>query len=199
MSKQEFLQQLRNGLNGLPKEEIEERITFYSEMIDDRMEDGLSEEDAVAQIGPVDEIVSQIVGDIPLTKYIKEKITPKRKLSTWEIVLLVLGSPIWLSLLVALASAVFLVYMALWAVVISLWAVFGAFVACGFSGVIAGIGYIIGGHGLSGIVVIGAGFICAGLSIFLLYGCKAATNGIITILKKFLLWIKRRFIKKEEL
>lgn len=199
MSKQEFLQQLRNGLNGLPKEEIEERITFYSEMIDDRMEDGLSEEDAVAQIGPVDEIVSQIVGDIPLTKYIKEKITPKRKLSTWEIVLLVLGSPIWLSLLVALASAVFSVYMALWAVVISLWAVFGAFVACGFSGVIAGIGYIIGGHGLAGIVMISAGFTCAGLSIYLFYGCKAATNGIIAMLKKFLLWIKRRFIKKEEL
>lgn len=199
MSKQDFLQQLRNGLNGLPKEEIEDRVNFYSEMIDDRMEEGLSEEDVVAEIGPVDRIISQIVEDIPLTKYIKEKITPKRKLSTWEIVLLVLGSPIWLSLLIALASVVFSVYMALWAVVISLWAVFGSFIACGFSGVIVGIGYIIGGHGLTGIVMISAGLTCAGVSIFLFYGCKLATNGIIAILKKFILWIKRLFINKEEL
>lgn len=47
MNKQEFLVKLRKGLSGLPKEDIEERLTFYSEMIDDRMEEGLSEEEAV--------------------------------------------------------------------------------------------------------------------------------------------------------
>ena len=49
MNKQEFLNQLRSGLNGLPHEEIEERVMFYSEMIDDRVEEGLSEEDAGRQ------------------------------------------------------------------------------------------------------------------------------------------------------
>ena len=48
MGKQEFLAQLRKGLQGLPQEDIEERLTFYSEMIDDRMEEGLSEEEAVS-------------------------------------------------------------------------------------------------------------------------------------------------------
>ena len=47
MNKQEFLAQLRKGLSGLPKEDIDERLTFYSEMIDDRMEDGIPEETAV--------------------------------------------------------------------------------------------------------------------------------------------------------
>ena len=47
MTKFEFLEELRNGLNGLPKNEIEERISFYSEIIDDYIEDGLSEEHAV--------------------------------------------------------------------------------------------------------------------------------------------------------
>ena len=47
MNKVEFLEQLRRGLNGLPQEEIEERVTFYSEMIDDRIEEGFSEEEAV--------------------------------------------------------------------------------------------------------------------------------------------------------
>ena len=30
MSKQEFLAQLRKGLSGLPQDDIEERLTFYS-------------------------------------------------------------------------------------------------------------------------------------------------------------------------
>lgn len=46
MSKQEFLEQLRRGLSGLPREDIEERLKFYSEMLEDRMEEGLSEEEA---------------------------------------------------------------------------------------------------------------------------------------------------------
>ena len=74
MSKQEFLVQLRKGLSGLPQDDIEERLTFYSEMIDDRMEEGFSEEEAVSQIGSVDEIVSQIIADIPIMKIAKEKI-----------------------------------------------------------------------------------------------------------------------------
>ena len=73
MSKQEFLTQLRKELSFLSKDDLEERLTFYSEMIDDRMEEGLSEDDAVNDIGSVDTIVSQIVSDTPLIKLIKEK------------------------------------------------------------------------------------------------------------------------------
>ena len=48
MNKQEFLSQLRKGLAGLPQNDIEERLAFYGEMIDDRIEEGLSEEEAVS-------------------------------------------------------------------------------------------------------------------------------------------------------
>lgn len=94
MNKQEFLMRLREGLSGLPQNEIEERLTFYSEMIDDRIEEGLSEEQAIGEIGDIDEIISQIVADIPLAVLVKEKVKPSRKLRVWEIVLLILGSPI---------------------------------------------------------------------------------------------------------
>ena len=80
MSKQDFLTELRKGLSGLPRDEIEERLTFYSEMILYRMEEGLSEEDAISEIGSVDEIVTQAVADIPLAKIAKERIKPKRHL-----------------------------------------------------------------------------------------------------------------------
>ena len=62
MTKLEFLSALGKGLSGLPQDEVEERLNFYSEMIDDRMEEGLPEEEAVAQIGAVDEIVDEPAG-----------------------------------------------------------------------------------------------------------------------------------------
>ena len=51
MNKQEFLSGLRKGLCGLPQDDIEERLSFYGEMIDGRIEEGLSEEEAVSEIG----------------------------------------------------------------------------------------------------------------------------------------------------
>ena len=51
MTKREFLAQLRKGLSGLPQDDIEERLTFYGEMIEDRKEEGLSEEEAVSAVG----------------------------------------------------------------------------------------------------------------------------------------------------
>ena len=53
MTKLQFLLALHDKLTGLPRDEVEERLNFYSEMIEDRMEDGLSEEEAVAAIGSV--------------------------------------------------------------------------------------------------------------------------------------------------
>lgn len=199
MNKVEFLEQLRNSLNGLPREEVEERVAFYSEMIDDRIEEGLSEEEAVQEIGSVEDIASQVVGDIPLTKYIKEKITPKRKLDTWEIVLLIMGAPIWLSLLMGAVTVVFSIYVSLWAIIFAMWTVFGALIACGVSGVVAAIGHAIAGHGVTSMVMISGALTCTGLAIFLFFGCKAITKGIALLMKKFLVWIKRRFIKKEEM
>lgn len=200
MSKQEFLEQLRGrlaGLSGLSQDDIEERLTFYSEMIDDRMEEGLSEQDAVSGIGSVDTIISQIVADIPLTKLVKEKITPKKRLKAWEIVLLVLGSPIWFSLLIAAFAVILSLYVVLWSVIISLWAVFGSVTACAVSNIAVGIGFVLTGS-LTGIAMAGAGIVCAGLSIFLFYGCRAATKGTLLFTKKIAFGIKNCFINKEE-
>ena len=198
MNKQEFLAQLRKGLSGLPKDDIDERLTFYSEMIDDRMEDGIPEETAVREIGTIDDLVSQIIADIPLGKLVKEKITPKKKLKAWEIVLLVLGSPIWLSLLIAAFAVIISLYVVLWSVIIVLWAAFASFAACGLAGIASGVYFAAGGNGLTGIAMIGAGIASAGLSVFVFFGCKAATKGILNLTKKLAIQIKNCFIKKEE-
>jgi len=198
MHKQEFLMQLRNGMCGLPQKDMEERLTFYSEMIEDRMEEGLSEEEAVSAVGSVEEIVAQVAADIPLTKIAKERIKPKRRLSAVEITLLVLGSPLWLSLAIAAVAVILSLYISLWAVMISLWAVFVSFAACSIGGVLACVVFALGGNGASGVAALAAGFVCVGLSIFLFYGCKAATAGTLILTKKMALWTKNIFIKKED-
>lgn len=198
MTKIEFVLELNEKLSGLPQDDLHERLEFYSEMIDDRIEEGLSEEEAVRDIGSTDEIVAQILAETPLVKIVKDKIKPKRKIGAWEIVLLVLGSPIWLSLLIAGISVFLSLYVVAWALIVSLWSIFAAFVACAFAGVAAGIVFSIFESALTGIAMISTGVVCAGLSIFTFFGCKEATGGISRLTKNIVLAIKKRFIKKEE-
>lgn len=198
MTKYEFLQALSDRLAGLPEQEIEERLNFYREMIDDRIEEGAAEEEAVAAIGSVDEAVRQILSDIPLTKLIQSTAKPKRRLTPTEMALLALGSPVWLSLLIAAAAVIFSLYVSLWAVMVSLWAVFASVVGCAFGGVVAGVFFAATDNVSSGLLLIAAGLICAGLSIFLSFGCRKATGGLVRLTKVMSVAIKRCFVRKGE-
>ena len=198
MTKQEFIAALRAKLSGLPERDVEERLEFYSEMIADRIEEGVSEEEAVAAIGTVDSIAAQILADIPLHRIAKERIKPKRRLKKWEIVLLAAGSPVWLALAIAAFAAVFSLYVVVWAVDVSLWAVFASFAAgaCGGAGVTTS--FFVGGNVPGGLLSIGASAVCAGLAILAFFGCRAATKGAVCLTKKIALLVRKCFAKKEE-
>lgn len=198
MREQEFLAELRKGLSGLPQDDIEERMTFYSEMINDRIEEGLTEENAVAEIGTVQDVVSQIMSEIPLSKIVKEKVKQKRALSAWEIVLLVLGSPIWLSLLIAACVIVLSVYVAIWSVIVSLWAVEFGVAVCSLGGILSAAIWAIRNNAWQSVAMLGACLACVGISILLFFGCKQVTKGVFILTKKFLVSVKSWFIRKEE-
>lgn len=197
MTKTEFLEKLRTGLSSLPREEAEERLTFYSEMIDDRMEDGLSEEDAVAAVGTVDSVLSQIIAEIPLARLAKARLRKRRPLKGWETVLLAVGSPIWGSLLLAALIVAFSLYIVLWSLIVVIWAVFVAFTASTPTGIISGVLFISKGYFLSGLATIGTALFCGGVSVFLLVGARSATKGGAFLTKTAVLWLKRRLIKEE--
>ena len=198
MTKHEFLAKLRQGLSGLPQEDMEERLIFYSEMIDDRMEEGLSEEEAVAAAGDVDRIIAQAVADTPISKLAKEKIRGKVSLKPWHILLLVLGFPVWFPLCVAAISVAFSLCVAFWSVLIALWAVVFSVAVCGIAFLAMGIYSCCVGNIGGGIAVIGGGLLSLGLFIFLLYGCKAVTKGLTLLTKMPILWIKNRIFGKGE-
>ena len=136
MTAAEFTEALRNGLPGLPREDLEERLAFYAEMIEDRMEEGLTEEEAVAGLGPVEEVIGQIV-------------------------LLVLGSPIWLSMLIAAAAVLFSLYVTVWAVVISLWAVDLSLAAGAAACIAGGVLFLLKGRLIPACCSLGAALFCA--------------------------------------
>ena len=61
-----------------------------------------------------------------------------------------------------------------------------------------GVGFIIEGEAVSGIALIGGGMVCAGLAIFMFFGCKAASGGAALLTKKVAVGIKRCFARREE-
>ena len=164
-------------------------------MLDDQMEEGLSEEEAVAAVGPVDEIVRQIIADTPLAKLAKERMRPRRQLKAWEIVLLVLGSPLWLSLGLAAIAVIFAFYVLL-SVSVSLWAVFASLAVCAVGGLPA-FAVLIARSGAAALAILATGMVCAGLAIFLFFGCRAAAKGILTLTRRIASWLKHCFLRKE--
>lgn len=200
MSKSEFLKSLKNALCGLPQDDIQKSLDFYSEMIDDRIEDGVAEEEAVSQIGNIEEISKQILMDIPITKLVKQKIKPKRRIGVGEIVLLVLGSPIWLSLLMAMFAVIIAVYVSLWAVVISLWACEIAFCGSVLGGIAAAVMLFITGQNIyAGCTLLAASMFLIGFSILFFFVCKYTSKGMIWLTKKITLGIKSLFLRKERI
>ncbi len=194
MTKIEFLADLYEGLSGLPEADLEEQLNYYCEMIDDRMEEGLSEEAAVEQIGTPEDVITQILAEIPMSKLIKRNL----RLSTGEIVLICVGSPLWFPLLIAAFAVVLALYVSWWAVIVSLWSVFVSLAVCGIGGVIGGASLAFTGGVLQGFALIGLSLFSAGLSVFAFYGCKAATKGTLVLTKNIWLGCKKRLMRKEK-
>lgn len=206
MTKREFLANLREALYGLSQAEIEERLLFYSEMIDDRMEEGITEEDAVREIGDAREIAAQIRAEGANSKPAEEKETKdtkdaqmrRRKLGVGEILLLILGFPVWFPLLLAATVVLLAVFIVLFAVVIVLFAVDLSLAAVLLGGIAVGTVSIVLWNVPLGIALIGAGIFCGGLSIFWFFGCLVATKGILSLLKMTVQGIGGMFFRKGE-
>ncbi len=196
MNKSEFLAALREKLNGVPEEDINKSLDFYEEMIDDRVEDGMSEEEAVQALGSMEEIINQILSEVSLPKLVKEKVRPKQTLKAWEVVLLVLGAPVWIPIVLSLCIVVLSAYLTVWVMIISLYALdlsvaFSglALVATAFAALVQGQFAVFG-------MMFGCGLMAVGLSILLFFGFNLVTKGILWLSKKILIGIKGLFIKK---
>ena len=198
MNKQDYLYALRNGLDGLPENEINERISFYSDMIDDRVEEGMSEEEAINQIGSPEKVLEEILSDVSLVKIIKHKVKPKRRLRGWEIALIIIGSPLWFPLLVAAFAIVFALFVAVWAI---LGGLFSGDIALAIGGIAGFIGvgsqFVEGSFG-GGLAIFGGSLASIGIALFLLVACIGLTKGLIKAIRAIILGIKKSLVRKDE-
>ena len=199
MSRDAFIGELRHRMAGLPQETVERTVEYYGELIADSMEDGLTEEEAVARLGSLDEIVANVVKDTPLTQIVQTRVQEKKAkgVSGWVILLLVLGAPVWLPVLIAVLAVLFALFIALWAVVIALWAVVAAVILTGLVALVAGVVELCRLHLPQGLVLLGGGLVCLGLCALLYLLMKLITVGTVKLCKWLWVGIKSLFVGKK--
>lgn len=198
MNKNEFLAALRAGLDGLPQGDIDNSVEYYSEMIDDRVEDGLTEQEAVAAVGELDAILQQILGDASLTQLVRVRAKRARALTSWEIILLILGSPIWLPLAITAVAVALMLYVVLWAIILSLYAVDLSLAAAWLYFWINIFMCIASGNLAAAVFSFGLGLACAGLAVLAFFGFNQITRGLVALSKRLMHKIKVSFILKSD-
>ena len=185
MHKRRFLLKLRRALWGCSPLEIRNRLAFYSEMIDDYMEEGLTEKQAVQEIGKPEEIAKEIRSEMA-----ERPQKEKRPLGTGAKILIVLGSPVWVSLGIAAAAVALSLAISAFAVVLSvfvclfaIWiSLYAAVVSLGFSSLacIAGaIACLFTGRFSEAMLALGAGFVLMALSIWFFLICAPIRKTIL--------------------
>lgn len=158
MTKGEFLRQLKKSLRQLPKNEIEKSLLYYREMIEDRMEEGLGEEEAVAEFEDVQIIANGILKEFNIQpsklKYDRFLLSSCVLFPLW-----LLACFIWSICASSLIFAIFTCLLSLF--------------LCGPMALAAFFGIIL--SNMHGILLLGVGAICSGLGLILwVPGCKAA-------------------------
>ena len=197
MNKQEFLIELKQHLKGIAPEDISGSIEYYSEMIDDAVEDGMTEEEAVASLGDMDEIERQLrsrgektakTPPEPEVSVMTEPV-PERKNSdkTAVIILLIVCIPVIIGLLSAAAG----IYLGMWGAVIGFYA---AAVGMGISGAALIISSPFVQTALPEILVqFGIGMVLLSLSAPFFMLCSLLSKGLVELLKLIIRLIQNFF------
>ncbi len=196
----EFLIELKNKLSHLPISETGKVLSYYSESLEDKIEDGMTEEEAVKSFGSIEEIVKNLEAEIPLSTVVKDKVKTKTKTSDVNIALLImvliLGSPIWISFL-ALAFGLFVGAVAvLWALPITIVSIYVSLYPIAISGIFFGFVRMFEVSFSTGLAYLAVGVISAGLAVMffkpVLEGCKLWIKINIYPFKKLKQWLIRK-------
>ena len=173
MNKQEYLSAIRARIPKMPTEDMNRFIAYYSEMIDDRVEDGMTEEEAVASMDAPDDAVDQILEDTPLSKIVKQKMKPTHRLRVWEIILLVISSPVWVPLLLTAGILVLSMLIVVLSLLITFYAVVVTVAVAGIAGTLAVIPFLMISNIPAAVFMLGCGFAGVGLTILFIVAVES--------------------------
>ena len=197
MNKASYLAQIRQLLQNLPEEDRERSLAFYAESIDDRIEDGMSEEEAVASLESPEEAAKTILMDMPIQKLVKARVK-ERRMGAPEIILLILGFPLWFPLLLTVFALALTFYLVVWTLVLVLAAVVLALGLGAVAGVIAAIYYIIKAGLPLFLLCLGAALVLTGLAILFGFAVKGMGRLAVKLGKAMVRGLKSLLIRKED-
>lgn len=190
MTKNEFIREIKIKTKHLSKAERKEIISYYNEMISERMEDGMTEAEAIAALGSVDELLSANILAKPQPQ------TRSPRLRAWHIVLIVIGSPLWISLLAAMLVILLAFYIVIWAVVIAFYAVFASLAAVSLACFVSGFISLFTAGRAFFFAYVGAGCLLLGLTLLWLMLSNIVTRGIAKLTGKTVKGIFRLFFRR---
>ena len=202
MNKEEFLFTLRQKLEAQSVANIDNMIDFYDEMICDRIEDGMSEEEAISAMDPIDKIVSEAVLDKTIPVLVKEKVEKSRKTAKAKgtqglwIALAIIGFPIWFPLAITFGTLLFGIYLIIWILIICLFILLASIGAGALGGLILlPYGVIKGAIGWPAILLgIGSFLFLGGLVVLLWKPICSCAVAFGKLAKRFVLSIKKLFV-----
>lgn len=197
MTKADFLRLLERALMQLSEEERQKNLEYYSELLDDMMEEGMTEAEATAKLGSPNQIAQSILQEMPLGKLVSTRMKPKSGWTPLAIVLAVVGSPVWVPLLLATVAIVLAVFVSIWALGFAAVAVVIALAVAVVAAPIFAVRAAVMTLPL-GLMLLGAGLVLLGLCV--LGGLMAVE--LCKLLWQLTVWlahkIKGLFIRKEE-
>lgn len=197
MKKLEFINELGAQLQSMPQEEIRPLLDYYMEIVADRVEDGMTEEEAVASLGPIPELAEKILAEQPqpepkpIPAPTLESVPPKKhRWSGSAIALAIVLSPLWLAVLCVLIGVEITVWVTLGALVVSA----GSMILAGIAGSILSLIPMFNPvSGFARIFVCGCCLLCAGIGALLL----PLSIWLIRLLARFHLFCWKRLTGKE--
>ena len=197
MTKADFLQLLERALAQLPEEERRANLEYYSELLDDMMEEGMTEAEATAKLGSPSQIAQSILQEVPLGKLVSTRMKPKSGWTPLAIVLAVVGSPVWVPLLLLAAALVLSLFVSIWALGVAAVAVVVGLAVAVVAAPILAIRAVVLTLPV-GLLLLGGGLVLLGLCV--LGGLMAVE--LCKLLWQLTVWlahkIKGLFIRKEE-
>ena len=181
MSEKEYLKKLKRRLSPLKKKDRDSLLDFYKEMIEDKMENGKTEYEAVSELEPVETVAERTLDEYGINRN-DPKVKLKTRLSPLAIVLIIVGSPLWIGLAAgAVGAAVGLLCGAL-AVVVSVVVACVCMTLCGPIVFVSGIVRLFTDVG-SGLIAMGSGLVATAIGVIGAIGIYKLTVYIIEKIK----------------
>ena len=120
MNKKEFYREIRSNLKDFRSEEVERIVEYYAEIIDEKIEEGVTEEEAIKSLGDLKSNLNVIKADLVIER------SEEKKSHGFRNSLIILGIcsspiliPIGISFFIVLFSLVFVLFVLLFSFAIA--------------------------------------------------------------------------------